>query len=114
MDSLIAISSSFTIIIVLITVVALYFTVPEVKQFINNIIKPQDTTVVQPTTLPPTIEQTTTEPPTTEQPTTLPPSQQGDTTQIVIEKFDNKFTSDVRDVNNTNYESYVFGGKITK
>lgn len=32
----------------------------------------------------------------------------------IIETFDNKFTSDVRDVNNTNYESYVFGGKISK
>lgn len=32
----------------------------------------------------------------------------------VVESFDNRFTSDVRDVNNENYNSYVFGGKISK
>jgi hypothetical protein len=37
------------------------------------------------------------------------------TTTEVVESFvDSKFTSDVRDVNNTNYETYVFGGKISK
>lgn len=32
----------------------------------------------------------------------------------MVESYDNRFTSDVRDVNNKNYSSYVFGGKISK
>ena len=32
----------------------------------------------------------------------------------MVEPYENKFTSDVRDVNNQNYMSYVFGGKLEK
>lgn len=32
----------------------------------------------------------------------------------MVEPYDNQFTSDVRDVNNENYNSYVFGGKLSK
>ena len=34
--------------------------------------------------------------------------------EYMVEAYDNTFTSDVRDINNENYNSYVFGGKLSK